>query len=273
MNQQEISELEARTSEVEALFDDSVFLALRRVTGMSLTFDFTWGDTPEVNPESKYLAVNYDCSPAMVPGFVRCDTVEEAHRFLDLVEARAPGLPDYGKVLGAANAIVYDALANAAYTFSDEWDPESLPCEVDGAPYWLELDEEVEFVTTAGWSSLYGGLEDIPVPKEEAALLVKVVPDIGAEGEVELARVLEAHNIPEDSLEELLVLQLVCHNNTPYAYIRYDIMAGVWLLPRLDNREFLDQATESRDCKYYYHGDLGNAIARWYKAVKEYEND
>ncbi len=270
MNQQKVSELRARTAEVEALFDDSVSLALCRVSDMSLTFTFEWGNTPEVDFESRYLTLNYDCSPSMVPGLVRCDSVEEAHRFLNLVEARAPELPDYEKVLKAANGIVYDGLASAANTFSDEWDPESLPCEVDGAPYWHELSGKAEFVTTAGWSNLYGPHCDIPTPGEEASLLVKVIADVGSEGDVELAGVLDAYGVPEDSLEEFLVLQLVCHNDTPYAYIRYDIIAGIWLLPRPENRKFLEVMVPD-DCESYYD-DLDGAMAKWHEAAEECEN-
>jgi len=224
--------------------------------------------------EARYLAIHYMTGPKM-PGVAKFNTVEEAFDFLDKFEQANA---DYEKVLRFAGQIHVDGWRDAIYAYAE--DADELPAEADEKPYWVEMPdlEDAELVTTVNASTLYGSYSDIAQP-DGAAILVKILADVGGESEIELAYLLEALEIEEDSLEEYLALQLVCHFNG-YAYVRRDLMAAVWLLPVPENLKYLGVAVESEDFKNYYDEDAyvynaeninerRNAIEDWLYAVRE----
>lgn len=240
---------------------------------------------------SAYLAINYSTVPSMTPGLVRCQDEAEALMFLNLIKERLEsGEPfDYQKVLDAASGIHHYAMAGAASNHSDEHDSESLPYEGE-APYWVleEILDNAYVTYTANWSDIYGHVSDIPTPKdsdryESKSILFYINPDCGGETEVELCDDgcgdVACFGLEEGSLEWFLWCQLFCHNKNlaeekpKYAYFRYDIIGGVWLLPEPQNLELFPKIIKRDDFKGFAHGwcrekDEDFVILEWLNAVQ-----
>ena len=243
---EEVQGLNTRVASMDLPEDWYVGLPRMLSNNWCAVFRFDCGDEPEVDPTSAYLAQNYGVGNA-VPGCVKFYDYYKAMEFLTLVElyARESRPINYEAVLKAVQMIHYDTWASAVYTFAEEWTVD-LPVEAKGAPYWMEdlnrLFYGAELTTTVGESNAYGYAGDIVQPEDEAAILIATLFD-SSEGEVELAPILETCGIEDDSLEESLLRQLVCTNDTEYAYVRYDLMAAVWLNAVPENRGFLDALT------------------------------
>lgn len=228
-----------------------------------------------------YLAINYGTVvSSMTPGLVRCKNEAEALIFLKLIKDRLEsGEPfDYQKVLDAASGIYHYALASVASNHSDEHDPESLPYEGE-VPYWvLEGIPDNAYVTyTANWSDIYGHVSDIPTPKdqdrhESKSILLHINPDCGGQTEVELCDDSgDCFGLEEGSLEWFLWCQLFCHNRNlaeekpKYAYFRYDIMGGVWLLPEPQNLKLFPNFAHG----WCQEKDKDFVILEWLNAVQK----
>lgn len=237
-----------------------------------------------------YLAINYSTVPSMTPGLVRCEDEPEALMFLNILKDRIEsGEPfDYQKVLEAASGTYHDAMASAANSHSDEYDPESLPYEGQ-APYWvlegISIPNNAYITYTANWSDIYGHTSDVPTPKdtdrhESKSILFHIVADNGGEIEVELSDgETNYFGLEEGGLEWFLWCQLFCHNKNlaeekpQYAYFRYDIMGGVWLLPEPQNLEMFPKIIKRDDFKGFAHGwcrekDEDFVILEWLNAVQ-----
>ena len=252
----QVASLKQRTMELQECLPDSWWLDLSRVSGHTAVFTFDFPGVPEVGAKDKYLNMHYVMASS-VPGQVICESIEEADRFLDLVEQQDNKPIEYEKVLQFGGMVHYHGWVDAIYAFVEDTD--ELPAEADGAPYWVELPEfdGAELITTVGSSSVHGSHHDIVQPDDETALLIEIVADVGGEREVELAQELEAVGIEEDTLEEFLALQLVCHDER-YGYVRYDLMGAIWLASVPENEEFLEAAIERRDFLDYYKEEDGN---------------
>lgn len=282
--QEELENLRAEIAHVSEALPEDWYVALRDVQYSTLVFSFDFPGVPEVpDGVDKYLAVEYACvSPSTVPGFVNCDSLDEAYCFLTMVSERAAsGDPiAYDRVLKCAQSIEWSGLQHAISNFVEGAGPDELPAEADGYPEWMDdLGElgEAQLITTVNWSNVYGSHGTIAQPESDPnALLVEIVFG-DSEAEEELECHLEAFEIAP--LEELLVRQLVCTNNTPYAYIRYSLMCGVFLAAVPENTEYLELAqTEGfllyyEESKYQYGRGAINereeAISRWLAAVEE----
>jgi hypothetical protein len=283
---EQLERLQARTLEIQEKLGERWTLRGPRMGSWMLQWDLQWeGAFPEIDPTNKYLTQNYDCCSASYPGLVKVDSYIEGYNFLSLLEAWSiltpDKLPDIEKILGVHKMVLFDGHASAAYTYSDEYDPESLPCEVDGSLYWMEDINRVfryaDLITTADWCTIYGSYSAIPLP-EEPALLLRIFGDTGGESEVELEYVFEHFEIEPGSLEHLLALQLLCHQEGRYAYVRYDLIAAVWLAAVPGNLEYFEAAIEQDDFKRYYNtcrwqdqeSERDTAIREWLEAIIEY---
>lgn len=242
----------------------------------SLVFDFTTPGMPEVEPTDRYLSINYaEVRAASVPTVVSCSDEDEAHYFLDRVaerlEQETPRL-DYEAVLKAANGIIYDAYASEASDFTEDWNPDSLPVNNAEAPCWWDGHgfRDAKLVCTANWtySCRY---TDIPEPEGGIGILIDT-ESTGLGGEHEYGFNTDdfenTYGFPEGSLEEFLLLQLLCwrgygpdharsdnraHVEGPeHAYIRYDWIAGLWLTPVASNVEYFERAIKNEQFKYLY---------------------
>jgi len=268
--------LQARVDEIRNRLPDGYDIQLVSIKP-EIVLTFMVPRMPEIEGASRYLAINYITGPRL-PGIAKFDTAEEAFDFLDKFEKADA---DYEKVLEFAKAIHEQGWQDAIYVYVGEW-VDKLPAEGDGKPYWVEMSgfEGAELVTTVDASTLYGSYGDIAQPQDKNAILVKILADdIGGESEIEMAHLLEALEIEEDSLEEYLALQLVCHDERD-AFVRRDLIGAIWLLAVPENLQFLEAAMESEDFQGYYdqvlysykHGTINErkeAIERWLMAVEK----
>lgn len=268
-------EVQALNAEVAGLVDvlpEEWYVGLPRMLSNNwcAVFRFDCGDEPEVDPVDNYLAQNYGCGSA-VPGCAKFYDYEPACEFLELVRryAESDRPIDYEAVLKAVHTIHHDTWADAIYAFTGEYATE-LPIEVDGMPCWLE---DLNAVFYGAWLTTtvavpHGYSTWVSPPEDKAALLVASFLD-DSEGEIELAWVFESCGIENDSLEEALVRQLVCTNDTGYAYVHYRLIAGVWLSAIPENRGALRDAVNTEDFLHYYDGQAYEYGRGWYNERTE----
>ena len=236
----------------------------------------------------EYLSINYaDVTPSSSPGIVRCEDEAEVDLFLTLLEKRVsdPSASfDYRNVLKAADNVYYHGLRDAMSHHCEDGDPESdFPLKDGDVPYWileaLGIPDGAVLLYTANWSDLYGSHYDIPVPEGDNAesLLFYIQGDVGAESYVELGSGDDMENwwgVEEGSLEWFLWAQLFCHNcnlarkHPQYAYIRYDIIGGVWLVPDPENLNVLKEVIKKDDFNHYYRQEPEEALRYWMLAVR-----
>jgi hypothetical protein len=237
----------------------------------------------------EYLSINYSTvTPSSSPGIVRCEDDAEVDLFLTLLEGRVsdPSTPfDYQKVLEASNKVYYEGLRDAVSHHCEDRDPENdFPLKDGEVPYWvlegLGVPDDSTLLYTAGWSDLYGSYWDIPEPDGDnaASLLFHIQGDVGGESHVELGSGDDVENwwgIEEGSLEWFLWAQLFCHScnlareHPKYAYVRYDIMGGVWLTPDPENLKSLKSVIKKYDFDSYYQQEPGEALHNWMLAVRK----
>ena len=217
---------------------------------------------PKADPMSEYLARAYSVVMTGVPGFLKLEDLDAVDALIAALEANGPTFPNGAAIASAYNAIHYGAWQDAIYTYVEDCGPEELPGTADGVPYWREdlqwladLWPEVDCYTTIGDADIYGRLADIPEPKDVAnAVLVATIGATDGETEVEL----EYYTEGLAPLERILLCNLLCTSRDGcYAYVRYDLMGGVWAAPSEDceDREAaLEQVLEcaSDDMQAYY---------------------
>lgn len=206
--------------------------------------------------EREYLTKAYAAvTPVMSVGQVRCEDWAEAELFLTLLLERYtsgrtidPEVPT--KI---ANAICLKGWREAVSACVEDADIKDLPIKEAKISSWIwegipysdgELEQE-HFLYTLEASDVYLGHPDDDLPAVEGCLLVQVYGD-DAEQSVELGEKEERGHrstfkeywgVEGSSLEAFLALQLLCHNKNlskefpDYAYIRYQLVGGIWLRP------------------------------------------
>ena len=260
--------LQDRVNSVNAELPEGYHIALVR-PAPEIVMTFAVPGMPDVEGATRYLAINYISGPKM-PGVAKFDTTGEAFDFLDKFEEADV---DYEKVLEFGRMVHEQGWQDTIYIYVGEW-VDKLPAEADGKPHWMEMSDldDAELVTTIDASTLYGSHGDIARPKDENAILVRILADdIGGESCIEMAYPLEALGIEEGSLEEFLAFQLVC-NDGRFAFVRRDLIGAIWLTAVPENLECLEIAVESEDFKRYYDGhspssECKEAIQDWIKAT------
>lgn len=252
--QEQIQDLYDQVEAVE--LPDGWSLRLRGGRDWYVAFGFETGQEPEVDGASKYLAEHYGVGNS-VPGIVKLDGYDKAIEFIDAV---AGASLDYEAVLKAAGMIHWDGWRDAISAYVEDAMPEDLPAEGDGLPYWQEdlvkVFGDAFTTTTVNSCTIYGSYSAIHLPETNGALLFAIMGATGGEAEVELGCIYEACAIADDSLEDILLRQLVCTNDTPYAYVRLDLMAACFLDPEAENAEYLEAAVRSEDFSRYYGRDV-----------------
>ena len=214
---------------------------------------FETGQEPEVDGTTRYMAEHYGVGNS-VPGMAKFHDYDKAVEFIGAV-AQAPTV-NYEAVLKAAGMIHYEGWRDAISAYVEDTEPESLPAECDGLPYWQEelvkVFGDAWTTTTVAEANAYGSHSHIHFPEAEGALLFAIMGDTGGETEVELGYIYTTCEITDGSLEDVLVRQLVCTNDTPYTYVRYDLMAACFLDPEAENAEYLEAAVRSEGFQNYY---------------------
>jgi len=284
-------------------------LALVRQAWHALVFEFITPGMPEVEPVDKYLSINYaEVMPSSVPTVVSCEDFDEANYFLDRVEERLgpEAVVDYAAVVKAANGIIWDAYADEAYNFTDDWSPSSLPCNDAPRPYWWDVDgfRNAELVCTANWTTTCAYV-DIPEPDGGIGILIDTQSTgLGGEHEYDfdLNTFEERYGFAVGSLEEFLLLKLLCwrgrvkheflepnqgsyqmddnraHVEGPkYAFIRYDWIAGLWLTPVAENVRYFEKGIKNDQFTYLYsdyspdgtQSDFDRMIFAWLLEARE----
>lgn len=276
-----MSELELRNVQLASIADrlgDSWQIGLLKADRYSgFTLDLDWGgpeldagasgqpkgaSLPKADPASEYLARAYSVVRTGVPGFLKFAGLEAVDEFLAALEANGSQFPNGAAIASAYNAIHYGAWRDAIYTYVEDCGPEELPATGDGVPYWrddlqwlTDVWPDVDCYTTIGEADIYGRLSDIPRPADVPnAVLVATLGATGDECEVQL----DFYDETLTALERILLCNLlVTDRREKCAYVRYDLMGGVWAAPSEDceNREAaLEHIMESAsdDMRQFY---------------------
>lgn len=225
---------------------------------------------PSADPMTEYLARSYSVVSTGVPGFLKLEDIAAVDDLCDILEENGPTFPNGDVILSAYHHIHYSAWQDAIYSYVEDCRPEDLPATGDGIPYWrddlqwlADLFPTVDVYTTIGQADIYGRYSDIPLPTngdEEpilGAILVASLGDTGGESEVELEYFTEGLT----ALEGLLLRNLLCTAKSgDYAYVRRDLMGGVWAVYSSDDpdddphailADIIDQCGD--DMKGYYN--------------------
>jgi len=262
----ELDRLYERTALVAEKFEtnEKRYLSLSLGYVKDILFHFNHEGMPEVDSTTRYMAEHYSSVSTMVPGLVNVDTIEEAHEFLDLVEAHE-GSIDYEAVLKCAAAVHDQGWRDAIYRYVGDG-TSGLPAEACDTPEGFELGDldGAALTTTINASTVYGSHGDIEFPKDdENALLVEILGGRD-ESHVELEWPLEAFKV--SGLEAFLVKQLLCTDGR-YAFVLVDLMGGVFLDTVEENAEFLVAAVNSKGFLRYYEDENYRGVNERLEAV------